>query len=85
MFKYPTSEVLPSIRKTGAYVKPEVCQPTPVADGRLLLTLKDGRIILSQVLRDNQYVATLAEFLDLAKKADFFVVRKDDLLAMMHA
>lgn len=68
-------------RKSSAISNPI----TSVADGRLLLTLKDGKIVLSQVLRENEYVATLAGFLELAKKADFFVINKDDLLAMMRA
>ncbi|EOS94813.1 phage antirepressor N-terminal domain-containing protein [Erwinia tracheiphila] len=57
----------------------------PVANERLLLTLKNGNITLSQVLREDQHVATMAEFFDLAKRADYLVVHKDDLMALMHA
>ncbi|CAK9884781.1 MAG: hypothetical protein XXXJIFNMEKO3_01173 [Candidatus Erwinia impunctatus] len=57
----------------------------PVANGRLLLILKNGNITLSQVLRKDQHVATMAEFFDLAKRADYLIVHKDDLMALMHA
>jgi len=60
-------------------------ETSPVANGRLLLTLKNGNITLSRVLREDQHVATMAEFFDLAKRADYLVVHKDDLMALMHA
>ncbi|PRD13962.1 Rha family transcriptional regulator [Pantoea coffeiphila] len=51
-------------------------------DGRLLLTVKDGRLVSSRVLPSNQHVMTIEEFLELAGRAGYIVIHEDDLKAL---
>lgn len=77
--KWVTNEVLPQIRKCGSY---QHSMPAYPFDGKLLLTVKDGCLVRSQVLSSNQHVMTLDDYLELAGKAGYIVIHEDDLKAL---
>lgn len=66
--KWVTNEVLPQIRKCGSY---QHSMPAYPFNGRLLLTVKDGRLVSSRMLPPNQHVMTIEEFLELAGRAGY--------------
>ncbi|OIV47977.1 hypothetical protein BK025_00035 [Sodalis sp. TME1] len=46
----------------------------------ILLTFRDNKIISSRPIADNEYIATLESLFEIARKADYLVIHKDDLL-----
>lgn len=80
--KWVINEVLPLIRKSGQYQQ----QPsTYMFDGRLLLTVKNGCLVSSKALAENEHVLTLEDYLELAGRAGYIVIHEDDLKAMAAA
>ncbi|MDS6781522.1 BRO family protein [Klebsiella pneumoniae] len=47
--------------------------------GRLLLTFRNGEVVKSTMLLDDEHVATMAAFMDLARKAHYVVIHEDDV------
>ncbi len=52
--------------------------------GRLMLTADNGLITNAKVLRKDEFIGTLSEFFDIARRAGYFIIHEDDLLALMH-
>ncbi|HCM6517438.1 TPA: ORF6N domain-containing protein [Klebsiella pneumoniae] len=46
--------------------------------GRLLLTFRNGEVVKSTMLLDDEHVATMEAFIDLARKAHYVVIHEDD-------
>ncbi|WP_440863008.1 Rha family transcriptional regulator [Symbiopectobacterium purcellii] len=46
----------------------------------ILLTLQDNKIISSRPIADNEYVASLDTLFEIARRADYLVIHKDDLI-----
>lgn len=77
--KWVTNEVLPKIRKSGSYQRPTMGHRF---NGRLLLAVKNGCLVCSEILPENKHMLTLAEYLELAEKAGYIVIHQDDLKAL---
>ncbi|EBU3703919.1 Rha family transcriptional regulator [Salmonella enterica] len=54
-------------------------------DGRLLLTIKNGIITDSKILTQDEYVATIPAFIDIARAAHYIVVHEDDVAPLINA
>ncbi|MDR0250686.1 MAG: Bro-N domain-containing protein [Burkholderiales bacterium] len=76
--KWVTGEVLPSIRKTGAYGK------QTAADRRFLLTLRDGKVTTQEVPNDSFFISH-AEILDLIRQSCNPVFSSNYIGEIMHA
>ncbi|MGG2139954.1 Rha family transcriptional regulator [Symbiopectobacterium sp. RP] len=46
----------------------------------ILLTLQDNKVISSRPIADNEYVASLDTLFEIARRADYLVIHKDDLI-----
>ncbi len=46
----------------------------------ILLTLQDNKVISSRTIADNEYVASLDTLFEIARRADYLVIHKDDLI-----
>lgn len=46
----------------------------------ILLTLQDNKVIRSRPIADNEYVASLDTLFEIARRADYLVIHKDDLI-----
>ena len=81
--RWVTSEVLPSIRKTGSYAAQTRQLPEPSAKEssvtRLLVTMRDGQQPITEKLSPNKHVLSLNDFTELARKTGFLVISKDEL------
>jgi P22_AR N-terminal domain len=49
-------------------------------DGRVLLTIEHGVLVRSEAVPEGYYLTSLEGFLELAKRADYVVMRKDELI-----
>ncbi len=81
--RWVTSEVLPSIRKTGSYAAQTRQLPEPSAKEssvtRLLVTMRDGQQPITEKLSPNKHVLSLNDFTELARKTGFLVISKEEL------
>ncbi len=46
----------------------------------ILLTLQDNKVISSRPIADNEYVASLDTLFEIARRADYLIIHKDDLI-----
>ncbi|MGL9751126.1 MAG: Rha family transcriptional regulator [Symbiopectobacterium sp.] len=46
----------------------------------ILLTLQDNKVISSRPIADNEYVASLDTLFEIARRADYLVIHKDDMI-----
>ncbi|WP_406706333.1 Rha family transcriptional regulator [Sodalis sp.] len=46
----------------------------------ILLTLQDNKVISSRPIADNEYVASLDTLFEIARRADYLVIHKNDLI-----
>ncbi|MGL9721986.1 Rha family transcriptional regulator [Symbiopectobacterium sp.] len=46
----------------------------------ILLTLQDNKVISSRPIADDEYVASLDTLFEIARRADYLVIHKDDLI-----
>ncbi|MBD2803716.1 phage antirepressor N-terminal domain-containing protein [Xenorhabdus sp. ZM] len=53
--------------------------------GRLLMELENGEVLYSQVLTPNYYVSTLNDFMEIAQRAGYLLIHKEDMRPMMKA
>ena len=81
--RWVTSEVLPSIRKTGSYAaQPRQLPEPPTKEPgvtRLLVTMRDGQDPITEKLSPNKHVLSLNDFTELARKTGFLVISMDEL------
>ena len=81
--RWVTSEVLPSIRKTGSYAAQPRPLPEPPAKEpgvtRLLVTMRDGERPITETLSANKFVLSLNDFTELARTSGYLVISKDEL------
>ena len=49
-------------------------------DGRVLLTIEHGVLVRSEAVPENYFLTSLQGFLELAKRADYVVMRRDELI-----
>ena len=81
--RWVTSEVLPSIRKTGSYAAQPRPLPEPPAKEpgvtRLLVTMRDGERPITETLSANKFVLSLNDFTELARTSGYLVISKVEL------
>lgn len=49
-------------------------------DGRVLLTIEHGVLVRSEAVPEDYFLTSLQGFLELAKRADYVVMRRDELI-----
>lgn len=54
-------------------------------DGRLLITVKNGIMVKSEVLGNDQHVATIPAFIEIARKAHYIIIHEDDAAPLISA
>ncbi|WP_072032495.1 MULTISPECIES: ORF6N domain-containing protein [Xenorhabdus] len=53
--------------------------------GRLLMELENGEVLYSQVLTSKHHVSTLNDFMEIAQRAGYLLIHKEDMKPMMRA
>ncbi|MEQ1969106.1 hypothetical protein ABLA30_19390, partial [Xenorhabdus nematophila] len=53
--------------------------------GRLLMELENGETIYSQALTPKHHVSTLNDFMEIAQRAGYLLIHKEDMQPMMKA
>ncbi|HBR2863294.1 antirepressor protein Ant [Klebsiella pneumoniae] len=72
------SQMLEAIEYIHSLVIDGPARGTAPLNGRLLLTFRNGEVVGSSMLPDDAHVATMAAFMDLARKAHYVVIHEDD-------
>ncbi len=81
--KWVTGEVLPAIRKTGSYHSSMISDLS--FNGQILMTFENGVTVRVEKLRDDQHVLTLNTFMELAQKAGYLIIHRENLLNMKNS
>ncbi|CDG96667.1 conserved hypothetical protein [Xenorhabdus bovienii str. puntauvense] len=53
--------------------------------GKLLMELENGEVVYSSALTPNHHVATINDFMEIAQRAGYLLIRKEDMQPMMKA
>lgn len=73
-----TAQMLEAIEYIHCLVIDGPARGTAPLNGRLLLTFRNGEVVGSSMLPEDAHVATMATFMDLARKAHYVVIHEDD-------
>ncbi|WP_421086261.1 ORF6N domain-containing protein [Raoultella ornithinolytica] len=72
------AQMLEAIEYIHCLVVDGPARSTAPLNGRLLLTFRNGEVVGSSMLPEDAHVATMAAFMDLARKAHYVVIHEDD-------
>ncbi|MGF3370202.1 BRO-N domain-containing protein [Klebsiella pneumoniae] len=72
------SQMIEAIEYIHCLVVDGPARTTAPLNGRLLLTFRNGEVVGSSMLPEDAHVATMAAFMDLARKAHYVVIHEDD-------
>ncbi|CCI77560.1 unnamed protein product [Klebsiella pneumoniae subsp. rhinoscleromatis SB3432] len=72
------AQMLEAIEYIHSLVIDGPARGTAPLNGRLLLTFRNGEVVGSSMLPEDAHVATMAAFMDLARKAHYVVIHEDD-------
>ncbi|WP_422630684.1 BRO-N domain-containing protein [Photorhabdus temperata] len=78
--KWVTGEVLPAICKTGSYHNSMISDLS--FNGQILMTFENGTAVSQKTLHPGEKVLTLNAFMELAKKAGYLIIHRENFLNM---
>ncbi|RAX14198.1 hypothetical protein CKY02_02680 [Photorhabdus bodei] len=81
--KWVTGEVLPAIRKAGSDHSSMISGLS--FNGRILMTVENGTVASQKILHSDEEVLTLDTFMELAQKAGYLIIHKENLLNMKNS
>ncbi|STV55282.1 antirepressor protein Ant [Klebsiella pneumoniae subsp. rhinoscleromatis] len=72
------SQMLEAIEYIHCLVLENTPRSVPLMNGRMLLKFRNGEVVSSSMLLDDEHVATMDAFIELLRKAHYVVIHEDD-------
>lgn len=72
------AQMLEAIEYIHCLVLENTPRSAPLMNGRMLLKFRNGEVVSTSMLLDDEHVATIDAFIELLRKAHYVVIREDD-------